>query len=151
MACGWQVRRGCRRRQREWLWPVAVWAWAPKGWCGSPVMAIVQDGCVDWNRWRKPCQAMGRHDDDGGIRRRSPSWRRRFGVDLSWHQSSPCNGSHWRTSALPLKLYKPMVFDEVFTILVLFLALRRVFIILIWFLLGRVGAASFRGDEAWQR
>uniref|UniRef100_A0A0E0C3V2 Uncharacterized protein n=1 Tax=Oryza meridionalis TaxID=40149 RepID=A0A0E0C3V2_9ORYZ len=48
----------------------------------------------------------------------------------------------WWTPALPLKLFKPKVFDEVFSVLVLFLALRRVFIILIWLLLGRVGAAS---------
>jgi hypothetical protein len=53
----------------------------------------------------------------------------------------PCNGSHWWTPALPLKLYKPKVFDKVFSVLVLFLALRQVFIILIWLLLGRVRAA----------
>uniref|UniRef100_A0A0E0A1U2 Uncharacterized protein n=1 Tax=Oryza glumipatula TaxID=40148 RepID=A0A0E0A1U2_9ORYZ len=37
----------------------------------------------------------------------------------------PCNGSYWWTPALPLKLYKPKVFDEVFSVLVLFLALRQ--------------------------
>uniref|UniRef100_A0A0E0DNK5 Secreted protein n=1 Tax=Oryza meridionalis TaxID=40149 RepID=A0A0E0DNK5_9ORYZ len=31
----------------------------------------------------------------------------------------------WWTPALPLKLFKPKVFDEVFSVLVLFLALRR--------------------------
>jgi hypothetical protein len=43
---------------------------------------------------------------------------------------------------MPLIPYKPRVFDEAFAALVLFLALRRMFIILICVLLGRVGAAS---------
>uniref|UniRef100_A0A0E0HZ91 Secreted protein n=1 Tax=Oryza nivara TaxID=4536 RepID=A0A0E0HZ91_ORYNI len=36
----------------------------------------------------------------------------------------PCAMGHWWTPALPLKLYKPKVFDEVFSVLVLFLSLR---------------------------
>lgn len=49
------------------------------------------------------------------------------------------------------KLYKPRVFDEAFTDLVSLFAPRRVFITLIWLLLGRVGAALLLGcDEAWQ-
>lgn len=60
--------------------------------------------------------------------------------------------SHWWTPATLPKLYRPKVFDEAFTALVSFLALLRVFIILIWLLLGRVGAASLYGcDEAQQR
>lgn len=42
---------------------------------------------------------------------------------------------------MPSKLYKPSVFDEAFAALVSFLALWQVFIILVWLLVGRVGAA----------
>uniref|UniRef100_A0A0E0R664 Uncharacterized protein n=1 Tax=Oryza rufipogon TaxID=4529 RepID=A0A0E0R664_ORYRU len=43
--------------------------------------------------------------------------------------TSPCTKNlpcaTWWTPALPLKLFKPKVFDEVFSVLVLFLTLRR--------------------------
>uniref|UniRef100_A0A0E0EAC2 Uncharacterized protein n=1 Tax=Oryza meridionalis TaxID=40149 RepID=A0A0E0EAC2_9ORYZ len=59
-------------------------------------------------------------------------------------KNHPCATGHWWTPALPLKLYKPKVFDEVFSALVLFLALWRVFIILTW------GATKLGNDDMLQ-
>uniref|UniRef100_A0A0E0MLE8 Uncharacterized protein n=1 Tax=Oryza punctata TaxID=4537 RepID=A0A0E0MLE8_ORYPU len=46
--------------------------------------------CVGWlcgvligNRWRKPCQAIGRLDDDDAIRRHSPTWKHNYDADPS--------------------------------------------------------------------
>uniref|UniRef100_A0A0E0BTF4 F-box domain-containing protein n=1 Tax=Oryza glumipatula TaxID=40148 RepID=A0A0E0BTF4_9ORYZ len=52
-------------------------------WSGDGRYAGWLCGVLMGNRWRKPCQAMGRHDDGDAIWRRSPPWRRRPGVDPS--------------------------------------------------------------------
>uniref|UniRef100_I1P918 Uncharacterized protein n=1 Tax=Oryza glaberrima TaxID=4538 RepID=I1P918_ORYGL len=52
-------------------------------WSGDGRCARWLCGVLMGNRWRKPCQAMGWHDDGDAIWRHSPPWRRRPGVDPS--------------------------------------------------------------------
>uniref|UniRef100_A0A0E0NRT6 Uncharacterized protein n=1 Tax=Oryza rufipogon TaxID=4529 RepID=A0A0E0NRT6_ORYRU len=52
-------------------------------WSGDGRCAGWLCGVLMGNRWRKPCQAMGWHDDSDAIWRRSPHWRRRPGIDPS--------------------------------------------------------------------
>uniref|UniRef100_A0A0D3HUN7 Uncharacterized protein n=1 Tax=Oryza barthii TaxID=65489 RepID=A0A0D3HUN7_9ORYZ len=52
-------------------------------WSGDGRCAGWLCGVLMGNRWRKPCQAMGRHDDGDAIWRRSPPWRRCPGIDPS--------------------------------------------------------------------
>uniref|UniRef100_A0A0E0GM93 Uncharacterized protein n=1 Tax=Oryza nivara TaxID=4536 RepID=A0A0E0GM93_ORYNI len=52
-------------------------------WSGDGRCAGWLCGVLMGNHWRKPYQAMGRHDDGDAIWRRSPPWRCRPGVDPS--------------------------------------------------------------------
>uniref|UniRef100_A0A0E0IKC5 Uncharacterized protein n=1 Tax=Oryza nivara TaxID=4536 RepID=A0A0E0IKC5_ORYNI len=52
------------------------------------MILLVRIGCVG-NRWRKPRRAIWLTDGGDALWRRSPPWRRRFSVPLSFPYRSP--------------------------------------------------------------